>query len=97
MNVVHIMARAAIPNFFAGAAANLRAEGVLGIYDTWTFDGKYVGPNNERFDASLRAQGYGGVASIEECDAAAEAAGLRRKDVQYLPANNQFVTYVRRV
>ena len=96
INVVHIMPRAAIATFFAGAARALRPGGVFGIYDTWTFDGRYVGPNNERFDASLRSQGYGGVASIEECDAAAAAAGLERTDVAYLPANNQFVTYARR-
>ena len=96
INVVHIMPRSAVGAFFAGAAAALRKGGVLGIYDTWTFAGAYVGPNNERFDESLRAQGYGGVASIEECDAAAAAAGLERRDVAYLPANNQFVTYARR-
>ncbi|KAH8068107.1 DUF938-like protein [Aureococcus anophagefferens] len=50
--------------------------------------GSHAGPNNERFDESLRAQGYGGVASIEECNAAAAAAGLERRDVAYLP-NNQ--------
>ena len=73
---------------------------IVGVYDTWTFAGEYVGPNNarplasldrvgsfrimslstleaddalclwlvsqERFDGGLRAQGYGGVPSIEE-------------------------------
>ena len=63
------------------------------MYDTWTFAGDFVGPNNQRFDQSLRSQGYGGVASIEECDDAASRAGLERIDVSYLPANNQFVTY----
>ena len=63
------------------------------MYDTWTFDGEFVGPNNERFDASLRSQGYGGVAAIEACDSAALKAGLERINVAYLPANNQFVTY----
>ena len=65
----------------------------MGLYDTWTFSGEFVGPNNARFDASLRSQGYGGVASIEECDDAASRTGLERIDVAYLPANNQFVTY----
>ena len=65
----------------------------MGLYDTWTFAGEFVGPNNARFDASLRSQGYGGVASIEECDEASSKAGLERIDVTYLPANNQFVTY----
>ena len=63
------------------------------MYDTWTFSGEFVGPTNARFDASLRSQGYGGVAAIEECDQAASRAGLERIDVAYLPANNQFVTY----
>ena len=60
-----------------------------------TTNNRYIGPNNERFSASLQAAGYGGVASIEECDAAAAAAGLQRTDVQYLPANNQFATYTK--
>ena len=63
------------------------------MYDTWTFDGQFVGPNNQRFDQSLRSQGYGGVAAIEACDSAALKAGLERINVAYLPANNQFVTY----
>ena len=93
INVIHIMAKSAIPSFFAGCGRNLRPGGLLGLYDTWTFDGAFIGPNNERFDASLRSQGYGGVAAIEECDDAASKAGLERIDVTYLPANNQFVTY----
>ena len=35
------------------------------------------------------------MASIEDCDAAAAEAGLRRREVQYLPANNQLVTWER--
>ena len=93
INVIHIMAKRAIPSFFAGCGRNLRPGGLLGLYDTWTFDGEFIGPNNARFDASLRSQGYGGVAAIEECDQAASRAGLERIDVTYLPANNQFVTY----
>jgi len=93
INVVHIMPRTAIEAFFAGCGRNLRPGGVLGLYDTWTFNKEYVGPNNERFDASLRSQGYGGVASIEACDEAALRAGLERENVAYLAANNQFVTY----
>ena len=93
INVIHIMAKRAIPSFFAGCGRNLRPGGLLGLYDTWTFAGEFIGPNNARFDASLRSQGYGGVAAIEECDEAASKAGLERIDVSYLPANNQFVTY----
>ena len=93
INVVHIMPRTAILSFFAGCGRNLRPGGVLGLYDTWTFNKEHVGPNNERFDASLRSQGYGGVASIEACDEAAARAGLERASVTYLAANNQFVTY----
>ena len=93
INVIHIMAKRAIPSFFAGCGRNLRPGGLLGLYDTWTFSGEFIGPNNARFDASLRSQGYGGVAAIEECDEAASRAGLERIDVSYLPANNQFVTY----
>ena len=96
INVIHIMPSTAIPSFFAGCSRNLRPGGLLGLYDTWTFDGEFVGPNNQRFDESLRSQGYGGVASIEECDSAALKAGLERIDVSYLPANNQFVTYRKR-
>ena len=96
INVIHIMPSTAIPSFFAGCGRNLRPGGLLGLYDTWTFAGEFIGPNNARFDASLRSQGYGGVASIEECDEAASQAGLERIDVSYLPANNQFVTYRKR-
>lgn len=95
INVMHIMPRSAVPAFFGGAGAALKKGGVLAIYDTWTFEGNYVGPTNHRFDASLQSQGYGGVPSIEECDSAAQASGLVRRDVKYLPANNQVAVYVR--
>lgn len=96
INVIHIMPKSAIAPFFAGAGRALKPGGLLGLYDGWTFGGEYIGPTADRFDASLRSQGYGGLASIEECDAAAAAAGLDRTDVRYLPANNQFVVYTKR-
>uniref|UniRef100_A0A7S3NFB7 Methyltransferase domain-containing protein n=1 Tax=Aureoumbra lagunensis TaxID=44058 RepID=A0A7S3NFB7_9STRA len=95
INVLHIAPHGFLPNLFREAARCLKANGLLCFYDTWIFDGRFVGPNNERFDQSLRSQGYSGIPNIEQCDAAAEAAGFRRADVLHLPANNQFVTYAK--
>ncbi|KAJ8599272.1 hypothetical protein CTAYLR_006787 [Chrysophaeum taylorii] len=95
INVLHIAPHSAIRSFFRGVSGALVPGGLCGIYDTWTFDGKFVGPSNSRFDATLRAQGYSGIPTIEECDNAAGECNLHRRDVLYLPSNNQFVVYVK--
>lgn len=95
INVIHIAPHACIPNLFKGVSRALTPGGLFAIYGTWTFAGEFVGPNNRGFDASLRSQGYSGIATIEECDAAASQYGFRRRDLLYLPANNQFVVYVK--
>jgi len=97
VNLLHIAPHAYLGSLFRGVGRALKPGGLFGIYDTWTFDGAYVGPSNEGFDAGLRARGYSGIPAIEACDAAAQAAGLtRREEILYLPANNQFVVYEKR-
>mmetsp|Transcript_17401 Transcript_17401/g.53005 ORF Transcript_17401/g.53005 Transcript_17401/m.53005 type:complete len:215 (+) Transcript_17401:1321-1965(+) len=95
INLLHIAPHAFLEPFFRGVSKALKDGGSLGIYDTWTFDGQFVGPNNKGFDFMLRAQGFSGVPAIEACDAAAAKANMRRCDVLHLPANNQFAVYVK--
>mmetsp|Transcript_18489 Transcript_18489/g.59626 ORF Transcript_18489/g.59626 Transcript_18489/m.59626 type:complete len:203 (-) Transcript_18489:80-688(-) len=95
INVLHIAPHEFLESFFRGVSAALKTGGLLGIYDTWTFAGKFVGPNNEHFDRVLTSLGFSGIPSIEACDAAAEKANMTRKDLLYLPANNQFAVYAK--
>lgn len=95
INVLHIAPHSALEHFFQGASAALKPGGILGIYDTWTFEKKFVGPNNYHFDMALRSQGFSGVPAIEACDDAAKKANLIRSETMYLPANNQFVIYTK--
>eukprot|EP01006_Ploeotia_vitrea_P013082 TRINITY_DN34369_c0_g1_i1.p1 TRINITY_DN34369_c0_g1~~TRINITY_DN34369_c0_g1_i1.p1 ORF type:complete len:228 (-),score=22.03 TRINITY_DN34369_c0_g1_i1:246-908(-) len=93
LNVFHIVSAEAVEKLFVGASRSLCSGGLLVVYDTWTYDGEYVGPNNQKFSEALQAKGYGGVRSIEECDKWAAANGMERVSVQYLPANNQLVCW----
>lgn len=76
---------------FLGVGQALKPGARLAVYDTWTMQGEFVGPTNVDFDRALRARGYGGVRALEECDQWAAEAGMRRVDLQYLPANNQMI------
>lgn len=97
INVLHIAPHSCARTMFRGVAKALRPGGVFGIYDTWTFEGKFVGPNNAQFDKSLRARGCSGIMSIEECHRHASEHGLVHSETLYLPANNQFVVYVKKL
>ena len=93
INVLHIAPHAAIPHFFRGVSNALEPGGLCGIYDTWKIDGNFVGPNNQGFHFGLRAQGFSGIPTIEECDHAAQQHNMHRTHLLYLPANNQFAVY----
>lgn len=95
INMVHIAPWAAALALFAGAAAHLRADGVLYLYGPYRFEG-VTAPSNDAFDASLRARDPAwGVRDVRELEPAAAAHGLALVETVAMPANNHSLVFRR--
>jgi hypothetical protein len=96
INMIHIAPFACCRALVAGAARLLPAGGSLVLYGPFRFDGVFLAPSNEAFDASLRARDPAwGVRDLADVTALAVAAGLTPGEVIALPANNHLVVFRR--
>ncbi|MEX2961830.1 DUF938 domain-containing protein [Microbulbifer sp. TYP-18] len=93
-NTFHIMSAVTVEALFRHLPLALRPGGRLIVYGPVKIGGEFVGQGNAAFDQSLR-QGDPdmGIRDLEWLDSLAEAAGLRRTELNYLPANNQLMVW----
>ena len=96
INMIHIAPWAACEGLLRGASRILPPRGVLYLYGPFRFDGAFLAPSNEVFDASLRARDPSwGVRDLGDVTALASRFGLTREEVAPMPANNHSVVFRR--
>lgn len=95
-NLTHISPWAATLGLMAGAAARLRAGGLLLIYGPFNEDGRFTGPGNAAFDADLKMRKPDwGLRDRAAVDAAAASQGFVAEECQKMPADNRLLVYRR--
>jgi len=96
INVIHISPWEATLGLMAGAGRLLPAGGVLVTYGAYKRGGRHSAPSNESFDAWLKQRDSRyGVRDLEAVEAAAEAQGLRLREIIEMPANNLSLVFER--
>ncbi|QSX35816.1 DUF938 domain-containing protein [Shewanella sedimentimangrovi] len=91
-NTLHIMDRASVECFFAGAGRVLGATGQLCIYGPFNYGGDYTSASNRDFDAWLKARdSVSGIRDIEWVLQLADAAGFALMQDHAMPANNRLL------
>jgi hypothetical protein len=94
VNMTHISPWEATQGLVAGAGRVLCSGGQLIIYGPFAIDGKATTESNAAFDRSLRAQNSSwGLRDVADVDACAAKAGLARKEMLQMPANNFTLIY----
>jgi SAM-dependent methyltransferase len=94
INMTHISPWEATQGLIAGAGRVLCSGGQLFIYGPFSVDGKPTTESNAAFDRSLRAQNSSwGLRDVADLDICAEKAGLVRKEMLSMPANNFTLIY----
>jgi SAM-dependent methyltransferase len=93
-NTLHIMAWAAVEEFFRGVGAVLLADGVLCVYGPFRYAERYTSDSNEAFDRYLQERdAASGLRDFEAVDALATSAGLRLDADHDMPANNRALVW----
>lgn len=92
-NMIHIAPWEATRGLLIGAGALLPDGGSVALYGPYRREGHHTAPSNEDFDGWLKAKDPSwGVRDLEgEVLPEAEAAGLRLKVAEPMPANNFIV------
>ena len=95
-NMLHISPWSTCGALMRGAARRLADDGVLVLYGPYLVDGEPTAPSNAAFDADLRARDPAwGLRRLADVTREAEAAGLRLRERQAMPANNQLLVFAR--
>ena len=88
-NMLHISPWSTCAALMRGAARRLAPDGVLVLYGPYVVDGEPTAASNLAFDADLRARnGEWGLRRLADVTREAEAAGLRLREREAMPANN---------
>ncbi len=96
-NTAHIMSIDAVVAMFALVGRLLPAAGPLCLYGPFRLEGDFTSDSNAAFDASLKARDPAmGIRDIEYLDELARAAGMERRALIAMPANN-FVSVWRKI
>ena len=79
---------------FRIVGSRLTDEGVFCLYGPFNQNGAFNSPGNEKFNASLKAQGEAmGIRDLEDLDALAVFNGMTRVRLYAMPANNNLVVW----
>jgi hypothetical protein len=93
-NSLHIMACAAVEQFFAGLARHAGSDVVLAVYGPFNYRGEYTSESNARFDQWLAQQHPdSAIRDFEAVDALATDAGFSLKADNEMPANNRLLVW----
>ena len=93
-NLLHIAPWSACAALMAGAARHLAPHGLLMVYGPFVERDVPTAPSNLAFDADLRARDPAwGLRALDDVDARAHRAGLRRRERVTMPANNLLLVY----
>ncbi len=93
-NVLHIVGRPSVENFFRGLGPHLNPDGLLLIYGPFRYHNAYTSESNARFDHWLKQRDpVSGIRDFEWVDALAEEAGLLLMEDNAMPANNQLLIW----
>ncbi|MEO7328068.1 MAG: DUF938 domain-containing protein, partial [Minicystis sp.] len=89
INMIHIAPWEATIGLFEGAARLLKRNRPLYLYGPYRFDGAFLAPSNQAFDASLRERDpLWGVRDYRELLDVAMSAGFNPARTVEMPANN---------
>jgi SAM-dependent methyltransferase len=95
-NTLHIMPWTAVERLFGTLPAVLEPDAVLVAYGPFNVGGRFTGPGNAAFDATLRAADPSrGIRDLEAIDALARRAGFGPAAVHPLPADNRCLVWRR--
>jgi len=95
-NMLHIAPWQTCAALMQGAARHLAGNGVLLLYGPYLVDGEPTAHSNLAFDADLRARNPAwGLRRLADVTAAAEAAGVRLRGREAMPANNLLLAFSR--
>jgi hypothetical protein len=93
-NTLHIMPWPAVERLFGTLPAVLEGGAVLVVYGPFNVGGRFTGPGNEAFDATLRgADPARGLRDLEAVDALARRAGFGPVEVIAMPADNRCLVW----
>ena len=96
-NVMHIVSVPLGEALLRGAAAVLRAGGLLALYGPYRFQGAFTTASNAEFDQWLKARDpESGVRDFEALCAVAASVDLEALLPQPMPANNYLLLFRRR-
>ena len=97
-NTLHIMPWAAVERLFEALPAVLEPDAVLAVYGPFNVGGRFTGPGNAAFDATLRAADpLRGLRDLEAVDVLARRAGFGPVAVHPMPADNRCLVWRRAV
>jgi len=95
-NMIHIAPWEACEGVIAGAARTLPAGGILYLYGPYKIAGRHTAPNNEAFDADLRARNPAwGIRDLDDVVALARRHNFALVETVQMPANNLSVIFRR--
>jgi hypothetical protein len=95
-NTLHIMPWTTVERLFEALPAVLDPGAVLVAYGPFNVGGRFTGPGNAAFDATLRAADPArGLRDLEAVDALARRAGFGPVDVRTMPADNRCLVWRR--
>jgi hypothetical protein len=93
-NTCHIMSWQEVDGLFAGVGNGLPPSGKLAIYGPFNYGGRFTGPGNAQFDASLRAgNSLRGIRDFEAVDALARRHDLELIEDIAMPADNRLLSW----
>ncbi len=93
-NTAHIMSIGAVEAMFGIVGKALHDHGLFVVYGPFRQGGAFSSESNRQFDDSLRNQDSSmGIRDLEELDAMASSAGLSRRRLYAMPANNNIVVW----
>jgi SAM-dependent methyltransferase len=95
-NTLHIMPWEAVERLFGALPGVLAPDATLAVYGPFNVGGRFTGPGNAAFDATLRAADpRRGIRDLEAVDALARRAGFGSAVVHAMPADNRCLVWRR--